>query len=118
VLLLAPSGQAGDWPATSWQQVPDRIRAALPGLRCRSVGPADGAAEPLLQRAAQLAASDVVLASDPITIELALLCGLPLVALGRLAETLPAREGVKGLGIPGDLAALEPDAVLTALGLG
>jgi hypothetical protein len=98
--------------------LPERIRAALPSLRCRNVGPASIAAEPLLLQAAQVAASDVVLASDKTTIELALLCGLPLVALGRLPETLPAREGVKGLGNPGNLAALEPDAVLSALGLG
>jgi ADP-heptose:LPS heptosyltransferase len=118
MLLLAPSGQAGDWPANHWQALPERIRAALPSLRCRNVGPASIAAEPLLLQAAQVAASDVVLASDKTTIELALLCGLPLVALGRLPETLPAREGVKGLGNPGNLAALEPDAVLSALGLG
>jgi ADP-heptose:LPS heptosyltransferase len=118
MLLLAPSGQDGDWPTALWQALPERIRTALPGLRCRNVGAGNASAEPLLQRAAQLAASDVALASDPITIELALLCGLPLVALGRLPQTLPAREGVKGLGNPGNLAALVPDAVLTALGLG
>ena len=44
--------------------------------------------------------------------------GLPLVALGRAAADLPSREGVRGVGSPDQLAALDTDAVLQALGLG
>jgi hypothetical protein len=58
----------------------------------------------------------VVLSSDPLSTELALLLGLPLVALGRDAATLPARQGVQGLGGNAPLPTIEPAAVLTALG--
>jgi hypothetical protein len=65
-----------------------------------------------------LAAADVVLASDGPTVELALLLGLPLVALGRSQASLPARQGVQGLAVDADgLAALQPGPVLAALGL-
>jgi hypothetical protein len=72
----------------------------------------------LLERAALVASCDVVLSSDPVTTELALLAGMPLVALGRPAATLPNREGVQSVGQPGQLDQLESAAVLTALGLG
>jgi hypothetical protein len=65
-----------------------------------------------------VAASDVVLASDPVTIELALLCGVPLVALGSRADDLPARDGVTGLGGTTPLNQVSVDTVLGALGLG
>ena len=65
MLLMAPSGSEGDWPAQQWQQLPERIRSSLPSLRCHEVPPASPSAEPLLARAALAAASDVVLASDP-----------------------------------------------------
>jgi hypothetical protein len=71
----------------------------------------------VLERAAQVAASDVVLSSDPLTEELALYCGVPLVALGRSADSLPGREGVRGLAAPSGLAALTDAEVLNALGL-
>ena len=45
-----------------------------------------------------------------------LLLGIPLVALGRSDETLPHRQGVKGLAEPDALATLEPSQVLAALG--
>jgi hypothetical protein len=60
----------------------------------------------------------VVLSSDPVSEELALLCGVPLVALGRPQDSLPARAQVKGLDAADGLAALSSDAVLAALGLG
>jgi hypothetical protein len=65
-----------------------------------------------------VASSDVVLASDPVSIELALLCGVPLVALGSQMENLPAREGVTGLGGTTPLDQVSVDIVLGALGLG
>ena len=65
-----------------------------------------------------MASSDVVLASDPVSIELALLCGVPLVALGSRADDLPEREGVTGLGGSTPLAQVSVDNVLGALGLG
>jgi hypothetical protein len=49
----------------------------------------------------------VVLASDASCIELALMLGLPLVALGRSAANLPSREGVRGVGSPEQLADLD-----------
>jgi ADP-heptose:LPS heptosyltransferase len=113
-LLLAPVGGAADWPAASWQQLPELVRAKLPNLRL--VQALSGG--PLLARAAQLASCDVVLSSDPVTTELALLCGMPLVAIGRDAVSLPAREGVQAVGQPGQLAQLSATAVLQALGLG
>jgi hypothetical protein len=70
-----------------------------------------------IQRAATVAASDVVLSSDPLTTELALLCGTPVVALGRSPESLPERAGVQGIGAADGLSSLGVDAVLQALGL-
>ena len=115
MLLLAPAGVPGDWPASQWQQLPHHIRASLPGLRSQEVPPAMAATA--LRRAAQVAASDVVLASDPLSEELALLCGVPLVALGREDDSLPRRDGVKGLTSRSGLGALSSDDVLAALGL-
>ncbi|MFN5695512.1 MAG: glycosyltransferase family 9 protein [Cyanobacteriota bacterium] len=115
MLLLAPAGVPGDWPDQRWKELPEQIRTTLPGLRCLQVGPSSAAAT--LQRAALVAASDVVLASDPLTEELALLCGVPLVALGRSQASLPARAGVKGLEARNGLADLSNADVLTALGL-
>jgi ADP-heptose:LPS heptosyltransferase len=115
LLLLAPRGDGGDWPAAQWQALPGRICERLPNLRHHSLSP--GTAAKLGQRAALLAAADVVLASDPVSIELALLLGLPLVALGRDAGSLPSREGVQALGGPDGLVALPPEQVLVALGL-
>lgn len=114
MLLLAPAGVPGDWPAERWQELPATIRQRLPALRSL-VLPAAGS---LLERAARIAASDVVLSSDPVSEELALLCGVPLVALGRPQDSLPSRPQVKGLDAPQGLGALSGDAVLGALGLG
>lgn len=115
VLLLAPAGGASDWPSAQWQQLPERIRAKLPNLR--AIGLARAGSAPA-QRAAQVATADVVLTSDPITMEWALLLGVPLVALGRAASTLPVRQGVQGLASPQELPGLSQEAVLLALGLG
>ena len=115
MLLLAPAGVPGDWPAEQWQQLPQRIRSTLPGLRSLELPPAT--ASTALRRAALVAASDVVLASDPLSEELALLCGVPLVALGREDDSLPRRDGVKGLTSRSGLGALSSDDVLAALGL-
>jgi hypothetical protein len=71
----------------------------------------------LIERAAQLASCDVVLSSDPVTTELALLNGSPLVTLDRDAAALPQRQGVQAVGNPDQLAQLQPAAVLQALGL-
>jgi ADP-heptose:LPS heptosyltransferase len=113
-LLLAPAGGAGDWPAANWKQLPELVRSKLPDLR---VVHADRNAK-APERAAQVASCDVVLSSDPVTTELALLAGMPLVALGRAADQLPTRQGVQAAGEPGRLAQLEPAEVLRALGLG
>jgi ADP-heptose:LPS heptosyltransferase len=113
-LLLAPAGGTGDWPSSCWHQLPDQVRSKLPDLR---VVQASSKAK-LLERAAQVASCDVVLSSDPITTELALLAGMPLVALGRSSTSLPSRQGVQAVGQAGHLDQLEPAAVLTALGLG
>ena len=111
LLLLAPQGGTNDWPAVRWQELPDLIAQRLPNLRTLS----GGSGSPR-QQAARLASADVVLSSDPLSTELALLLGLPLVALGRDAATLPARQGVQGLGGNAPLPTIEPAAVLTALG--
>ncbi|MEY3750058.1 MAG: hypothetical protein RLZZ186_477 [Cyanobacteriota bacterium] len=113
-LLLAPAGGPNDWPAALWQQLPELVRTKLPDLR---VVEANRNAK-LLERAAQVASCDVVLSSDPITTELALLAGMPLVVLGRSTDSLPQRQGVQAVGTAGQLAQLEPAAVLQALGLG
>jgi ADP-heptose:LPS heptosyltransferase len=115
VLLVAPAGGPQDWPRENWETVTQRIQLRLNDLR---VQPSLPPGSPWSQRAAQVASSDVVLASDPVTIELALLCGVPVVALGRLADDLPAREGVTGLGGATALAQVSVDHVLGALGLG
>ena len=113
-LLLAPSGEGADWPAVCWQQLPELVQAKLPDLRLVHVK----RSATLLERAAQVASCDVVLSSDPITTELALLSGMPLVALGRSNTTLPDRQGVQGVGTSGQLEQLQTADVLQALGLG
>jgi ADP-heptose:LPS heptosyltransferase len=115
MLLLAPAGVPGDWPEPRWQELPATIRSRLPALRSLTLQPAEGS---LLKRAARIATSDVVLSSDPLSEELALLCGVPLVALGRGDDSLPTRQGVKGLMAAGGLGELSSDAVLAALGFG
>jgi len=115
MLLLAPAGGLADWPAERWQGLPDRIRTTLPALRTAVAPPLTPATA--AKRAALVAAADVVLASDQPTVELALLCGTPVVALGRAADSLPVRAGVQGLGAAGDLDQLRDEAVLQALGL-
>jgi ADP-heptose:LPS heptosyltransferase len=113
-LLLAPSGASDDWPASNWDQLRELVRSKLPDLR---VVRADRNTK-LPQRAAQVASCDVVLSSDPITTELALLAGMPVVALGRSAADLPNRDGVKGVGSTRQLQQLQASEVLQALGLG
>jgi ADP-heptose:LPS heptosyltransferase len=113
LLLLAPAGGTGDWPAERWRELPQRIQGRLPNLRSAAVG--EGTPR---QRAARIAAGDVLLASDPTSIELGLMLGIPLVALGRAAHDLPQREGVKGIGTAAELERLDPAEVLAALGLG
>jgi len=115
MLLLAPAGVPGDWPADRWEELPATIRERLPALRSLLLPASRGS---LAERAARIAASDVVLTSDPVSEELALLCGVPLVALGRPQDSLPARPQVKGLDPSEGLGSLSTDAVLTALGLG
>ena len=114
LLLLARSSPLGDWPADCWRELPERIRARLSDLRVLDTG-ADGTAAKPRQRVARLASADVVLASDPVSIELALLLGLPLVALAP-ASPLPERQGVQAVGQPGTLNTVGIDAVLAALG--
>jgi hypothetical protein len=115
VLLVAPGGGPQDWPGTNWEAVTQQIQLRLNDLRVQQSLPPEA---PWSQRAAQVASSDVVLASDPVSIELALLCGVPLVALGSRAEDLPVREGVTGLGGSTPLSQVSVDNVLGALGLG
>ena len=113
LLLLAPGGGSGDWPQACWQELPGLIGQRLASLRTLRGGSGSGSPR---QQAARLASADVVLSSDPLSTELALLLGLPLVALGRDPASLPARQGVQGLGESDRLQALEPAAVLAALG--
>ncbi|MFM7651877.1 MAG: glycosyltransferase family 9 protein [Vulcanococcus sp.] len=112
-LLLAASGTAADWPPAQWQALPERVRAKLPDVR---IVPALRSSD-LVARSAQLASCDVVLSSDPVVSELALLNGSPLVALGREPGSLPQRQGVQAVGQAGQLQVLTAEAVLQALGL-
>ena len=116
LLLLAPAGVPGDWPEERWQGLPAHIRTTIPGLRSQVLAPVSPAAA--VAGAAEVATADVVLASDPLSEELALLSGVPLVALGRDPATLPKRAGVAGLTAAEGLSALDDRVVLTALGLG
>ena len=119
LLLLAPSGEAADWPEPRWRELPGHIRPRLPDLRSSQIDPLPSlTGESLRSRAATVAVSDVVLSSDPLTVELALLCGVPVVALGLAPDQLPQRQGVTGLGLPHQLKELGSDDVLAALGLG
>jgi hypothetical protein len=119
-LLLAPWGATNDWPQAQWQHLPERIASKLPTLRVVNAAPVDSAptVAAAAQRAAQVASADVVIASDPETIEWALLLGLPLVALGRPSDSLPPRQGVQSLGTALELASISMESVLTALGFG
>ena len=114
LLLLAQSGAAGDWPAAQWSALPGEIRSRLPDLRVVETGGSLPVGSPR-QQAARLACADVVLASDPVSVELALLLGLPLVALGT-PTPLPERQGVQAVGSPGALAGVSSNDVLSALG--
>ncbi len=120
-LLLAPWGVRNDWPQAQWQLLPERIVSKLPSLRVVNSAPADSASTTgagAVKRAALVASADVVVASDPVTIEWALLLGLSLVALGRPADSLPPRQGVRSLGTAVELATISMESVLTALGFG
>ncbi|MEY2644775.1 MAG: hypothetical protein RLZZ611_1424 [Cyanobacteriota bacterium] len=112
-LLLAPARGAGDWPAAQWQALPELLRSRLPDVRVVAAQTSGS----LIERAAQLASCDVVLSSDPITTELALLNGSPLVTMDRPATALPQRQAVQAVGDPSRLEQLQPAAVLQALGL-
>jgi ADP-heptose:LPS heptosyltransferase len=120
-LLLAPaaraaaaaSSPAADWPLAHWQALPAAIQARLATVRVIHAS----AGSPV-QQAAQVAAADVVLSSDPTITELALLTGTPVVALGRSGDNLPHREGVQGIGSADSLDQLSVAAVMQALGLG
>jgi len=112
LLLLAPNGDAGDWPADRWAQLPDTIRTRLGGLRCMTLNPTT----PLRQKAATIACADVVLSSSPISQAIATYCGTPLVALGAAETDLPKREEVRQLGNASELSGLDEASVLTALG--
>jgi ADP-heptose:LPS heptosyltransferase len=116
MLLLCPGEAPLDWPAERWRELPERIRSSLAALRSQRLAPATAAGA--AKRAAAVAVADVVLSSDPISTELALLCGTPVVALGREPSTLPERAGVRGVvGPGGSLATLGLEEVLQALGL-
>ena len=119
-LLLAPWGTTNDWPQAQWQHLPERILSKLPTLRVVNAAPVDSAptVAGAAKRAAQVASADVVVASDPETIEWALLLGLPLVALGRPAASLPPRKGVQSLGTALELTTISMESVLAALGFG
>jgi len=116
MLLLCPGQGPLDWPAERWEELPARIQSSLAGVRTQRLAPARAASA--ASRAAAVAAADVVLSSDPISTELALLCGTPVVALGREPASLPERDGVRGLpGAAGSLASVGVEEVLQALGL-
>ena len=119
LLLLAPAGGQGDWPAQRWLELPKQIRSRLGDLRLVQIGAGDAPASPR-QRAAQLASADVVLASDPLSIELALMLGLPLVTLGRAAAELPSRPGLQAVCAKAGqaLSEVSVETVMAALGFG
>jgi hypothetical protein len=127
LLLLAPAGGPGDWPAQRWLELPERIRSRLGDLRLAQIDSGDAPSSPR-QRAAQLASADVVLASDPLSIELALMLGLPLVTLGRHAAELPCRPGLqavgggpelRGVSVEGlSIEGVSVETVMAALGFG
>lgn len=115
LLLMAPGGQANDWPESHWRALPDTIRKRLPSLRAQQL--TNGGK--LQTRAAQVACSDVVLSSCPVTQLLAVFAGVPLVALGANAADMPQREGLRCLGDRTiGLSQLSEQDVLTALGFG
>lgn len=111
LLLLEPTSTAGDWPKERWKQLPLTIKEKLPGLRTIHFIENSAVAE----KAAQIATSDVVLTSCPVTSLLATYCGVPLVALGISDEQLPKRDVIKYLGAE-DLQSLSEADVLEAMG--
>ena len=111
LLLLQPSARAGDWPVERWKQLPLTIKDKLPGLR--TIDLEDNSS--LSERAAQIACTDVVLTSCPVTSLLATFCGVPLVALGLSEDQLPKRDVIRHLG-NNDLRSLSEADVLEAMG--
>jgi hypothetical protein len=103
--------------------LPERIRSRLGDLRLAQIDSGDAPSSPC-QRAAQLASADVVLASDPLSIELALMLGLPLVTLGPAAAELPSRPGLQAVCASNQpsagqaLSEVSVETVMAALGFG
>ena len=112
LLVLAPRGGTGDWPAAEWSALPATISQRLDGLRCSQL-----AVElDLNARAAAVACADVVLSSCPITQSLAVFSGVPLVALGGNPENMPQRPELRCLGQADRLGDLKSEQILEALG--
>ncbi|TGG87202.1 MAG: lipopolysaccharide heptosyltransferase family protein [Aphanocapsa feldmannii 288cV] len=126
VLLLAPGGGSDDWSAERWQETAVAIRSKVPDARLvcpagdnsaslQTADPKPARAGDFQASAALVTAVDVVLTSDPVMAQLAVLTGTPLVALGMAeAGRLPQRDTIKALG---NIAALDERGVLQALGV-
>ena len=112
LLLLAPNGSQDDWPDERWTALPDAIANRLNGLRSSRLSPGLS----VRRRAAAVASSDVVLSSCPVTQQLAVYAGTPLVAMGATADVLPSRDDLRCIGTAGELHRLSEEEVLRALG--
>ena len=112
LLLLAPNGSVDDWPDERWTALPDTIASRLNGLRSSRLSPGLS----LRRRAAAVASSDVVLSSCPVTQQLAVYAGTPLVAMGARPDALPSRDDLRCIGTTGELNHLGEEEVLRALG--
>ena len=112
LLVLAPRGDATDWPAGDWKALPGAISQRLKGLRCSELAVDLG----LNARAATVACADVVLSSCPVTQLLAVFSGVPLVALGGDPHAMPERADLRCLGQADRLGELSQEQILQALG--
>ncbi|QEY30956.1 lipopolysaccharide heptosyltransferase family protein [Synechococcus sp. RSCCF101] len=110
LLLLAGSGDSGDWLHAHREELLEQLRVRLPDLRVHGLNPTGNPVE----RAALIAGADLLLSENPAATRLALYNGIPTVALGAGAVSLPQREQVKGL----TGAQVSVQEVLQALGMG
>lgn len=84
LLLLAPQGDAADWPEQQWQQLEEAVVSRISGGRTERLRPGKP-----LQQAAQIASADGVVSSSAVASTLGHYCGISVVELQKLSGNTP-----------------------------